>query len=91
MSKTRMLIATGATAVGLTLGGAVVANAATAGSHNTKPTTTAVEKSASEKADTDSAVDGVDHQAEGDEVGNNGDNVPGPDEAKEAPASPANG
>ena len=39
----------------------------------------------------DEAVDGVDHQFEGEEVGNNGDGVPDADEAAETPEAGTNG
>ncbi|MGQ0431327.1 MAG: hypothetical protein ACT452_02835 [Microthrixaceae bacterium] len=44
----------------------------------------APESTETEAVDVDEAVDGVDHQFEGEEVGNNGDGVPDPNEADEA-------
>ncbi len=39
----------------------------------------------------DEAVDGIDHQFEGEEVGNNGDGIPDADDANEAAEATNNG
>jgi len=45
----------------------------------------AAEAPGSEKASAETETDGIDHQFEGQEIGNNGDGIPGPSDANEAP------
>ena len=96
--STRILLGAAA-AAGLTLGVATLAGAATTPAQPTPPTVQV------QATPGDQAVDGVDHQVEGEEIGNNGDGIPDPNEANEvekpesaqtpeaneAPTAPANG
>lgn len=81
--STRILVG-GVAAVGLTLGVGTLAGAATT---PTQPTP----RTAQERATPDDeVVDGVDHQFEGEEIGNNGDGIPDPNEASEVETPEAN-
>jgi hypothetical protein len=94
MSSERKLtkkVYTLATAIGLALGTMGIAAAASTPAATTTTTTTTqpevtsppTESSTEVEAPDDEAVDGVDHQFEGEEVGNNGDGIPDPNEANE--------
>ena len=95
-----------AAAIGLALGSMGIAAAAsppaqtapTVGQTQTKAPSvapdqvTAPDDEAGEVAGVgDEAVDGIDYQFEGEEVGNNGDGIPDADDANEAPETPTNG
>lgn len=75
--RTTRILVGGVAAVGLALGVATLAGAATT---PTPPTPADVQ---SQVTPGDQAVDGVDHQFEGEEIGNNGDGIPDPNEANE--------
>lgn len=82
-----------AAAVGLALGAMGIASAASAPAQpapvvgqtqvESPSVTPDDESSEAEGVDSDEAIDGVDHQFEGEEVGNNGDGIPDPNEANE--------
>ena len=95
-----------AAAIGLALGSMGIAAAAsppaqtapTVGQTQTKAPSvapdqvTAPDDEAGEVAGVgDEAVDGIDYQFEGEEVGNNADGLPDADDANEAPETPTNG
>ncbi|MGQ0431333.1 MAG: hypothetical protein ACT452_02865 [Microthrixaceae bacterium] len=82
--RTTRILLGGVAAIGLTLGVATLAGAATTPAQPTPP---AVQDQATPG---DEAVDGVDHQFEGEEIGNNGDGIPDPNEANEVETPEAN-
>lgn len=75
--RTTRILLGGVAAVGLTLGVATLAGAATTPTPPTAPTVQ------NQVTPGDEAVDGVDHQFDGEEIGNNGDGIPDPNEANE--------
>ena len=79
-TRVRSIAVTTAAVVGVSLGSYGIAAATSAPSETDPAPGTEVEE-----------VDGIDHQFEGEEIGENGDGIPGPDEATEAEEAEADG
>ena len=84
-SKLRKRVYTLATAIGLALGSMGIASAATQPAQPLDATQIEAPADVTEvDAPGDEDLDGVNHEFEGEEIGNNGDGIPDADEADEA-------